>query len=349
MTEQREGPRTEEHEGQSTTPTQSNPSPCQPEVNDAVGLAMTDRLAAQRFLTRFGRRRPMLSFACHRTRRFLTRQYDSPRAAAWAARWWCDDADRSVYFVGNSHRMDEVRKPSKEDIELGVGVWLDIDNGGWDEDVPWALRTLIDHDPTYIAFTGGGYQAHWRFDEYTDGQTCEQINLWLIEQAKGLPGLDRNCWTCDHVWRLPGTRNRKPDREDALVHLVHEDWQARLPLAECGRAIAPTTAKAAVEFDVAHLDIETVRDCIGERAFHMLTNRPPHCPSRSEHEFAFIGSVLGEREPIDQCDIDLVAACMLARPVDEYSVSHRAHSRRDPERHVQRQISDWLAKNGREL
>ncbi|MEO1047272.1 MAG: primase-helicase family protein [Pseudomonadota bacterium] len=33
MTEQREGPRTEEHEGQSTTPTPSNPSPCQPEVN----------------------------------------------------------------------------------------------------------------------------------------------------------------------------------------------------------------------------------------------------------------------------------------------------------------------------
>ena len=102
-----------------------------------------------------------------------------------------------------------------------------------------------------------------------------------------------------------------------------------------------------MSFSVDGLTLATVRECLSDRAFRMLTRRPAGCPSRSEHEFAFIAAVLGERDPVAQEDIDLVAACMLAEPADDQSVSHRAWSRRDPEAHVRRQIRDWLAKNGR--
>lgn len=311
----------------------------------------TDRKLVRHFLASFGRRSPTLAFLCHQTRMFYTKRYFTPHRAAWAAQWWCDTMGRSVYFVGNSHRMEEVRKPSKVDIELCVGIWLDVDNGGWDEDVPWALRSLINHDPAYIAYTGGGYQAHWRFETPTEDRAdTEAINIWLRDKAiaADIPGVDKACWTCDHVWRLPGTRNRKPERNDSFVVLVHEDWESRLPLADCERTDAPASSEAPqVSFETEGFTLDLVQECLNERAYRMLTQRPSRCPTRSEHEFAFIAAVLGERDPLYQADIDLVAACMLAKPVDEFSVSHRAYSRRDPEDHVRRQIGDWLSKNGR--
>ncbi|WP_375593386.1 DNA-primase RepB domain-containing protein [Algihabitans albus] len=302
----------------------------------------------------FGRSRPTLSFLDHETRRFHTKQYDTVRKAAWAARWWCDEKGRSVYFVGNSHRMEDVRKPTKDDIELCVGVWLDVDGCGWDEDVAWTLRSKLDWEPTYVAFTGGGYQAHWRFDSFTeDRYDCEAVNLWLRDQFGELP-VDRNCWTCDHIWRLPGTRNRKPNRQDALCKLVHANWESRLPLAEAGRNDPPVSFAAdPVSFSVDGFTLEQVKECVTPRAWQLLTHRPSKFPSRSEHEFAFIGTVLGERDPIEQTDIDLAAACLLASPANNQSVSHRAYfepngkPRRDPSAHVARQIRDWLSKNGR--
>lgn len=325
---------------------QSNDTPPASEVNEVLS-----------FLTNFGRRQPTLCFLDHQTRRFFTRRYKSPYSASKGARWWCDNMGRSVYFVGNSHRLEDVRKPCKEDIALCVGAWIDVDCGGLDEDVVWALCSRLDWQPTYVAFTGGGYQAHWRFETHTeDRNDAEAVNLWLIEQFGDLPGIDRACWTCDHIWRLPGTRNRKPGRRDALSVLVHADWTARLPFAEAGRIERPQSLETVpVSFFVDGYTIDDVRECLSDRAFRMLTQRPAHCPSRSEHEFAFIGAVLGERDLIEQYDINLVAACLLADPFGEQCVSHRAYylpdgtPRRDPGSHVARQIRDWLTKNGRAI
>ena len=325
---------------------------CGDHENDNLPTSELKRIIA--FLRKFGRKAPTLSFLDHETRQFYTKRYKSVRKAAWGARWWCDEKNRSVYFVGNSHRMEHVRKPSKDDIELCVGVWLDVDGCGWDDDVVWTLHNQLDWEPVYIAFTGGGYQAHWRFDDPTENrQECEAINLWLRDQFPNLP-VDRNCWTCDHIWRLPGTRNRKPERQDALCSVVHANWDARLPLAEAGRHEPPTSLQSApVSFSVDGYTIDFVKECISPWAWQLLTHRPPKYPSRSEHEFAFMGAVLGERDPIEQCDIDLVAACLLAKPADEQSVSHRAYfqsdgkERKGPAGHVARQIRDWLSKNGR--
>ena len=313
------------------------------------------------FLRKFGRRQPTLSFLDHASRRFYTKRYDTVRKAAWGAKWWNDEKQRSVYFVGNSHLMAEVSKPSKEDIELAVGAWIDVDGTGWDPDVAGTLVDHLDWPPTYVAFTGGGYQAHWRFDQPTqDTADAEAVNHWLIHQFADVLPVDKNCWTCDHVWRLPGTVNRKPDR-GTLCNVVYADWAARLPLAEAGRGSPPVTMQVApVSFSAEGWTMDAVRECLTDKAFGMLTNRPANAPSRSEHEFAFLGAVLGERSPISQTDIDLVAACLLGEPVDEFSVSHRAYfekssdaemyvARRHPERHVAQQIRDWLKKNGRQV
>lgn len=307
------------------------------------------------FLRKFGRRQPTLSFLDHETRRFYTKRYATVRKAAWGARWWNNEQHRSVYFVGNSHRMAEVSKPSKEDIKLAVGAWIDVDGTGWDPDVAGTLIDYLDWPPTYVAFTGGGYQAHWRFDQPTqDTADAEAVNHWLIHQFANVLPVDKNCWTCDHVWRLPGTVNRKPDR-GTLCKVVYSDWAARLPLAEAGRGSPPVTMQGAdVTFAAEGFTMERVRECISDRAFWLLVNRPD-VPSRSEHEFAFLGAVLGERSPVSQYDIDLVAACLLGEPVDEFSVSHRTYyeangaPRRDRERHVAQQIKDWLTKNGRQV
>lgn len=334
-----------------------------PAANEGQEAAKVDNTSTRsevkatlRFLKLFGRRRPTLCFLDHETRRFYTKRYDSPRKAAWAAKWWCDEMGRSVYFVGNGHRMEEVRKPSKEDIEQCIGIWIDVDDTGEDPDVIDTLLHYLDWAPTYIAFTGGGYQAHWRFDEFTsDRSDCEAINLWVRDAfAEVLPGVDKNCWTCGHIWRLPGTANRKPGR-DRVCRTVHADWSARLPVADAERGSPPAVSDVApVTFESQDIwTLEFVHECLAEWSFRMLTHRPPECPTRSEHEFKFIGSVLHDRDPIQQCDIDLVAACLLAVPVDEYSVSHRAYfnsdgtPRKDPEAHVLRQIRSWLSKNGR--
>ncbi len=335
--------------------TESTISTVQGPANQGSIILPTSEIhQTQRFLASFGRSQPTLCFLDHKTRSFYTKRYRSPRSAAWGAKWWCDTLGRSVYFVGNSHRMDDVRKPCKEDIELCVGVWLDVDGCGWDEDVVWTLRTKLDWEPAYIAFTGGGYQAHWRFDKHTEDRTdCEAVNLWLRDQFPELP-VDRNCWTCDHIWRLPGTRNRKPDRQSALCRLVHTNWESKVPLGEIGRIDPPASFAAdPVSFSVDGYTLDDVEECISPWAWRLLTFRPAKFPSRSEHEFAFIGAVLGERDPIDQTDIDLMAACLLATPANDQSVSHRAYyhpdgrARKDPEAHVRRQIRDWLSKNGR--
>lgn len=307
---------------------------------------------ALNFLRSFGRRQPTLSFLDHDNGRFFTKRYETVRKAAWGASWW-NERGRSVYFVGNSHLMEKVSKPSRDDIELCVGVWIDIDDVGRDPDVVWTLTHRLDWPPAYVAFTGGGLQAHWRFDVPTaDVFDCEAINLWLIDQFADLS--PDKCFTAEHLWRLPGTRNRKPGRDSAVVEVVQADWAARLPLAEAGRRQPPASVSGGpVSFDHEWVTMDVARDCLSDSAFALLNTRPGRCPSRSEHEFAFIGAVLGERDPVRQADIDLVAACLLATPADENSVSHRAHflpsgaARRDPAAHVARQIRSWLAKNGR--
>ncbi|WP_370234211.1 MULTISPECIES: hypothetical protein [Henriciella] len=314
----------------------------------------------QTFLAQFGRRKPTLAFI-DRTgeARFkrITRRYATPRAGARGAEYF-NEHGRCCYFVGNSHQLprinqkgptDIVAAPRKADIRLCVGVWIDVDNP--DPDIADELIHRLDYQPTYVCFTGGGWQAHWRFSEATeDVFATEACALGLLREFADLPDLDRGCFTAEHLWRLPGTRNLKPDRHEAVSRITHADWQAKLPID----AIEPETPPAVLEippvsFSADWVTLEVLREAISPEAFRMLTRRPPHCPSRSEHQFAFIASVLNDSTGQER--LDMCAACLLAPPLDEQSVSHGSYfnpdgTARDAERHVQRQITNWLRKNG---
>lgn len=315
----------------------------------------------ERFLRSFGRRRPTLAFKGDRG--LFCRRYSTPRSASRGAEV-LNAKGFECYFVGNSHRLptlpnNRVAKPTKEDIELCIGVWVDVDNGGWDDDVPWALRTLIEHDPTYIAFTGGGYQAHWRFDEPTEDRAdAEAINHWLAHlAAREIPGADQSCWTCEHLWRLPGTLNHRRGRRSILVHA---DWVSRLPLAECERGAPPERHRAVeLDLDPTWVGMDDVL-LLPDRARRMLNRcpdrhrNPDGSPDRSQHQWCFIQAAL-ENGDINDRLLDTVAAVLLAPAPTEEHVSHATHEvrtkggfspRRDPRGHVERQIGKWLADRG---
>ncbi|MEO0882903.1 MAG: hypothetical protein AAFY34_09220 [Pseudomonadota bacterium] len=306
------------------------------------------------FLKAFGRRAPTLAFKGDRG--LLCRRYPSPRIAARAANWFNREG-RECYFVGNSHLLPvdgrNVRKPSKEDIALAVGIWLDVDHTGWDPDVPWALRSVLDYDPAYIAFTGGGYQAHWRFDQPTaDSAEAEAINHWLvITAAKKIDGVDLHCWTCEHLWRLPGTLNHRRGRRAVLVHA---DWSSKLPIAECDREIPPVRTRAvALDLNPDRIAHEMVQK-LPIRARRMMLRCPDHLrkpdgtPDRSQHQFAFIQAAI-EGETVTEDLLDTVAAVLLAPATSVETVSHCSYAdtqgrkRRNPAAHVERQIGRWLA------
>jgi hypothetical protein len=83
--------------------------------------------------------------------------------------------------------------------------------------------------PTLTIFSGGGYQAFWRFpaplpaSEHTD--RIEKLNERIESQIGG----DR-CHNVNRLMRLPGTINvlsatkRAAGRQPALAHVVDADW-----------------------------------------------------------------------------------------------------------------------------
>lgn len=334
-----------------------------------------------RFLKSFGRLRPSITVklpnGAMRTKRFTSTHW-----AARSAKMSNENVNADIYFTGNSHE-DEVledlnggknwtpiRKPRKENIVLGVGAWLDFDGCGHDPEVIDELLHRHDWPPTYIVMTGGGLQAFWRFDEFVSKEDCECINRWMVEQFKDIPFLDKSCWTCEHLWRVPGTLNWKYD-PPRLSYIVHEDWSARLPIDEVGRTevperncsmtvnlIEPVTAPewaAWVEENNFRLFAsveEMLKEVLGEHVFYFLWVDPD---DRSAGVFRFLGAFFSElgSDPHAQS----LAHEILSAPVgiDQPDlVSHCQHFFRKDGRFVERQggaekeatrqIQNWLNK-----
>lgn len=252
-----------------------------------------------------------------------------------------------IYYLGNPKRAGSARR-READILVAVGAWVDIDDA--DPEVCRELCDRLDYRPTYVAFTGGGWQAFWRFHEPTpDLVDAKSVNRWLVKQFADLK--PDACFSVDHLWRLPGTRNRKRDRGHRLCEVVASDWTATLSLAEAGRAeVPPPPARVEVEFDEdIAIAQEIAWEVLSPGALQILLGGRNY-PSRSEREWAFIGAcVAGLTEP------SIIRACLLIpAPIDRTDLpSHRAYwakvkgayvPRPDPDEHVRRQIKAYLAK-----
>ncbi|NOX84051.1 MAG: hypothetical protein GXP06_13915 [Alphaproteobacteria bacterium] len=267
-----------------------------------------------------------------------------------------NNAGRCIYYMGNQPRSPLRKRACENDIKVCVGAWLDIDDP--DSDIFEELTNRLDWAPFYVAFTGGGWQAHWRFDNPTsDTEDARAIGSWLRSEFADLS--PDSTHSVEHLFRLPGTRNRKAERDDRMCEVLFADAGARLPLAEAGRIKpTPSVVAAPVDFDDEfEFSLHALWEVLPPWALRLLNScvrdieTGEAYPSRSEHEWAFIGACV--RDGI--APLSVVRNCLLlpAGQQEIDKVSHRAHwakirgryvPRRNPTLHVERQIASFLAK-----
>jgi hypothetical protein len=145
----------------------------------------------------------------------------SPSEREQAAGWI--DALQGVaglyYSVNEVHPDFRGVKATKANIVLAHNAHVDIDHLE-------GLKRLRAYKlpPSLIVFSGGGYQAFWKFAEpTTDLDRVERINRQLAADLGG-----DNCHNIDRVMRLPGTINlpnakkRKVGRVPMLAYVVEE-------------------------------------------------------------------------------------------------------------------------------
>ncbi len=229
-------------------------------------------------------------------------------------------------------------------IALCLGALIDIDDTR-----PSVLDALVHraaYRPAYVAFTGGGYQAWWRFSTpLTNIEDARRIGFGLKLDFEDLR--PDSTFSVDHLARLVGTRNRKAGRGDALVRLAFEDWDQVLPVDSARRADpkAVRSREPIVVRDWAPSPGSKPHDHLPRRALLLLDNRPLHYFSRSEHEWAFLGACHRGRVPPEIVRHYLLRYMAID---DDERIGHRSYwhrvgdqfvARRDPESHVARQIA----------
>lgn len=306
-----------------------------------------------------------------KVREFLTMiggPWHLARTGLWAGRTFADledavaaactanDRGHCLYFLGNTPRGGALQgRRRKCDVESVRAVWLDIDDP--DPDVWRELEDRLPWRPTYVAFTGGGWQAMWRLSHPTEPSDGEAIALWLQSEFADLT--PDSTHSCEHIFRLPGTRNRKAGRHDRMCEVVGGDCSSEMPLAEAGRLEPkPIIEPVAIEFDDEfEFSDDDLWEILPPWALRLLASNVRDAltgevyASRSEHEWAFIGACLRDGVP----PLCVIRRCLLmpAGLGEETKVSHRSHwakikgryiPRRNPALHAEHQIASYLAK-----
>lgn len=150
----------------------------------------------------------------------------------------------NCYFVRNIPHPNArlTSTPKAEQIAFVVGVSIDVDlakRGASQEDYDELFTKLqsLPTPPTVIVFTGGGYQAHWRFTNPLPAEThreaAEALGKQLAASFSGDP-----VQAISSLMRLPGTVNvlndtkRATGRKPATAYVAHEDWSNNWELGD---------------------------------------------------------------------------------------------------------------------
>ena len=146
------------------------------------------------FLARMGIDRPTAGYNSHDEDGpdgLWCRIYDNIDDACRDAGYFNQKRNCCAYFVGTPHNrpphqrnvrrgFGSVYKPKKEHITAARGVWIDVDEikGEDKEAVLDDLVHGLDWRPTYVTWTGGGYQAFWKFRQLMDDlDDAEAVNV----------------------------------------------------------------------------------------------------------------------------------------------------------------------------
>lgn len=260
--------------------------------------------------------------------------------ARWIARY---QGRANLYWHVNELRPGvHDRKAKKADVHRARYLHVDIDDEG--------ARSRIEAfspRPTFVIFSGGGYQLFWHLQEpSTDLDRVERLNLALAEELGG-----DNCHNVDRIMRLPGTINvlnkkkRSAGRKPALAYLVGEltDWSRSYPLdAFTEHAIAPWTLGSPAEpADIpAHVELQDLpanllpitRQLIeaGDDPTAPLGSAQARYPSRSEVVYRVACDLIEAG-----CGPETVASILLD---PAYPISASVREKRNPRRYALRQV-----------
>lgn len=110
--------------------------------------------------------------------------------------------------------LKRYQRGRESDILALPAVFVDVDRS--DEATLHRLRDIQPH-PSCITFTGGGYHAYWWLDEpLSDMKLARNILRGLQRTADG------DALSVVNSLRLPGSRNSKPQRDNAFCYIVEQ-------------------------------------------------------------------------------------------------------------------------------
>jgi len=153
------------------------------------------------------------------------------------------DGQRNLYFHVNPVRDVSIKKASLKDVASVNYFHVDLDpRSGADlaeeqKRIAKLLSELPRDDipaPTYIVFSGGGYQAFWRLQEpvILNGESdAHELGLYNQQLSLVLGAVDA-CHSVDHLMRLPWTvnlpnaRKRAKGRVETIATLIRADEES---------------------------------------------------------------------------------------------------------------------------
>ena len=236
--------------------------------------------------------------------------YFEPAGEALCRVWLAHHAHtHNIYWSVNPPLFTEAKKAGNKDIKAVHYFHVDVDpRAGEDlqserERIHAAL-SAAKPAPTFVLFSGGGYQAFWKLDKpipiHGDQALAEEVKLFNMQLEHTYGG--DNCHDISRVMRLPGTINvpdatkLKKGRQPALAKLLHVDQDAVYPVGQFTKAKPVRSAALDKAVAINTASVERISDLSAlanvPAWVKMLIaqgkdpDRPNKYPSRSEAVFA---------------------------------------------------------------
>jgi predicted P-loop ATPase len=175
-----------------------------------------DAMTTTEFLQAFHPGGPWVLTAITPDRKSIKTVTFGPSTQSAAEEWIAEgDGKANLYFNVNLVRQPITKKATREDISIVPWLHVDIDARAGEPlpDELERIRVLLEDNcpvppPTFIVFSGGGFQAFWKLSRTVNIRTlqdAEELSRYN-QQLEIVLGGD-SCHNIDRIMRLPNTMN----------------------------------------------------------------------------------------------------------------------------------------------